>query len=95
MPYFVEYIDGRIEKVEGDLKPESLGADVLAGYTVAEIYQKESVFKAKSLIPKIVRRIKLPSGELKLKEELTPTELEWYLNKRKDQLMKNRGIATS
>ena len=93
MPYFVEYIDERIEKVEGVLDATTLGADVKAAYTVAEIYQKESVFKAKSLVPKIVRRIKLPSGEMKLKDDLTPAELEWYLNKRKAQLAKNRGLT--
>ena len=97
MPYFVEYIDGRIEKLEGELNPESLGLDVQAGYTVAQVYTKQSVFKAENLVPKIVRRIKLPSGEMKLKEDLTPEELSWYLNKRKTQLAKNRakGAATA
>ena len=91
MPYFVEYIDGRIEKCEGELNPETLGADVAAGYTVAQVYTKQSVFKAQNLVPKIVRRIKLPSGEMKLKEDLTADELKWYLDKRKAQLAKNRA----
>ena len=97
MFYFVEYIDGRIEKVEGEVKPEELGAEVQAAYTIAKVFKRESVFKAKDLTPKIVRRIRLPSGEMKLKEDLTPSELEWYLNKRKIQLAKNRakGAATA
>lgn len=91
MPYFIEYIDDRIEKKDGELNPEELGADVRAAYTVAQVFEKQSVFKAKNLVPKIIRRIKLPSGEMKLKEDLTPAELEWYLAKRKAQLAKNRA----
>lgn len=92
MPYFIEYTDGRVEKFEGEVTPEELGPDVQAAYTVAKIYTRESVFKAKDLTPKIVRRIRLPSGELKFKEELTADELKWYLDKRKAQLAKNRGL---
>ena len=95
MPYFIEKIDGTIEKIDAELNPETLAADVQAAYTVADVYSKQSVFKAKSLLPKITRRIKLPDGTMKLKEELTPGELEWYRAKRKADLAKSRATPNA
>ena len=91
MPYFIEKIDGSIEKVDAELNPEALAADVLAAYTVADVYSKQSVFKAKSMLPKINRRIKMPDGTMKFKEEMTPGELEWYRAKRKADVANRRG----
>ena len=91
MPYFIEKIDGTIEKIDAELNPETLAADVQAAYTVADVYSKQSVFKAKSLLPKITRRIKLPDGTMKLKEEMTPGELEWYREKRKTDVANRRN----
>jgi hypothetical protein len=85
MPHFIEYTDGRIEKFEGELNPEALGEDVEAAFTVAKIFTKKAVFKAQDLVPKIVRRIRTATGELKLKEELTSEELAWYMSKRKNE----------
>ena len=93
MPYFVEYIDGRIEKCEGELNPEALGLDVLAGYTVAQVYTKQSVFKAENLVPKIVRRIRMADGTMKLKEEMTAEELKWYSEKRKREMAGRKKSA--
>ena len=93
MPYFIEKIDGSIEKVDAELNPETLAADVLAAYTVADVYSKQSVFKAKSMLPKINRRIKMPDGTMKFKEEMTPGELEWYRAKRKADVSKRRQPA--
>lgn len=91
MPYFVEKIDGSIEKVDAELNPETLAADVLAAYTVADVYSKQSVFKAKSMLPKINRRIKMPDGTMKFKEEMTPGELAWYREKRKTDVANRRS----
>ena len=84
----------KIKKLEIILKQNEI-ADVLAAYTVANVYSKQSVFKAKSLLPKISRRIKMPVGTMKFKEEMTPGELEWYRAKRKAALAKGRATPNA
>ena len=83
--HFVEYLDGRIEKVEGEVSPEALGPDVAAAYTVASVISRRSVFHATDLLPKKERRIKMQDGvTMKFKSEMTPAELEWYSAQRRE-----------
>lgn len=82
--YFVIYVDGRIERVEGELNPENLGHDVESAYTVATVFKKQSVFKSESLVAKTERRIRMADGTMKFKHEMTADELAWYSNVRKE-----------
>lgn len=81
--YFVEYIDGRIEKFEGEIDPNALGADVDSAYTVATVYAKKSVFQATELVEKPERRVRMADGTLKTKSEMTDAEKAWYSDVRK------------
>ena len=86
MPYFIEYVGGEVKKFDGDLDPKSLGENVEAAYTIKEVYTKRPVFKAESLTPKIVRRVRMADGTMKLREEMTPEEREWYLKQRRNKM---------
>lgn len=82
--YFIEYNDGRVEKVEGALNPAELGLDVKSAFTVATVFTKQSVFKSVDMTARPERRVKMPDGTMKLRSEMTPEEAEWYSKVRKE-----------
>lgn len=86
MPYFVEYTNGEVKKFDGVVDPAALDDSVEAAYTVKDVYTKKAVFKSQSLTPKIVRRVRMADGTMKLREEMTAEEREWYLSQRRKKM---------
>ena len=60
--YFVEKIDGTIEKIDEDLNLEVLGGDVVAAYTVHQKFIRPVGFVATQVTKKNERAYMVPDG---------------------------------
>ena len=82
--YFIELEDGSVQKFEEDFKlgETSVPADVKAVYTVGKTYtMKRTLLPEGGKTPGAPRKYTLPSGERKLRSEMTQAELDWLNEK--------------